>query len=216
MRPLLTTLMLGLSSLVLCAGCGGDDDAAQSPPPSGDSTGTTSPKTTFAPPVITVDLAKYATDFGAGFQTKADSVSMMASGKTLNAQQSTAYFNAQMSVAKIAVELSDLLQKNPRWQRATTEALESNAKKGIVALYQAEKALKKAQQSGSAGSVTGTCPANIKKYVADNDLIITRIRGLMPYSKSEMETPAAKGAPTKPAETATPAKPAPPAKPTSK
>ncbi|MEN9669440.1 MAG: hypothetical protein RLZZ386_1347, partial [Planctomycetota bacterium] len=169
--------------------------AAQSPPASSGSTGGALPNRSVTPPVITVDLTKFATDFGASFQVQADSLEMMASGKTLNAQQSTAYFEAQNNGAKIAVQLSDLLQKNPRWQRATTEALEANAKKGIIALYHAEKAFKKAKDSRSAGSTTGKCPAEISKYVNDQYLIVTRIRGLMPYSKDEMATPNSKNVP---------------------
>ena len=189
------SLILGSCSTVLCVGCGESEDATYTTPPNASATDGTKPNQGFAPPVITVDLTKFATDFGASFQVQADSLEMMASGKTLNAQQSTAYFEAQNNTAKIAVQLSDLLQKNPRWQRATTEALEANAKKGIIALYHAEKALKKAKDSRSAGSTTGKCPAEISKYVNDQYLIVTRIRGLMPYSKDEMATPNSKNVP---------------------
>ena len=194
LRGALFVLILGTCSVIPGLGCG-DKDAAQSPPASSGSTGGALPNRSVTPPVITVDLTKFATDFGASFQVQADSLEMMASGKTLNAQQSTAYFEAQNNGAKIAVQLSDLLQKNPRWQRATTEALEANAKKGIIALYHAEKALKKAKDSRSAGSTTGKCPAEISKYVNDQYLIVTRIRGLMPYSKDEMATPSSKNIP---------------------
>ena len=194
LRGALFVLILGTCSVIPGLGCG-DKDAAQSPPASSGSTGGVLPNRSVTPPVITVDLTKFATDFGASFQVQADSLEMMASGKTLNAQQSTAYFEAQNNTAKIAVQLSDLLQKNPRWQRATTEALEANAKKGIIALYHAEKALKKAKDSRSAGSTTGKCPAEISKYVNDQYLIVTRIRGLMPYSKDEMATPSSKNIP---------------------
>ena len=189
------SLILGSCSTVLCVGCGESEDATYTTPPNVSATDGTKPNQGFAPPVITVDLTKFATDFGASFQVQADSLEMMASGKTLNAQQSTAYFEAQNNGAKIAVQLSDLLQKNPRWQRATTEALEANAKKGIIALYHAEKAFKKAKDSRSAGSTTGKCPAEISKYVNDQYLIVTRIRGLMPYSKDEMATPNSKNVP---------------------
>ena len=194
LRGALFVLILGTCSVIPGLGCG-DKDAAQSPPASSGSTGGSLPNRSVTPPVITVDLTKFATDFGASFQVQADSLGMMASGKTLNAQQSTAYFEAQNNGAKIAVQLSDLLQKNPRWQRATTEALEANAKKGIIALYHAEKALQKAKESRSAGSTTGKCPAEISKYVSDQYLIVTRIRGLMPYSKDEMATPNSKNVP---------------------
>ena len=194
LRGALFVLILGTCSVIPGLGCG-DKDAAQSPPASSGSTGGALPNRSVTPPVITVDLTKFATDFGASFQVQADSLEMMASGKTLNAQQSTAYFEAQNNGAKIAVQLSDLLQKNPRWQRATTEALEVNAKKGIIALYHAEKAFKKAKDSRSAGSTTGKCPAEISKYVNDQYLIVTRIRGLMPYSKNEMATPNSKNVP---------------------
>ena len=194
LRGALFVLILGTCSVIPGLGCG-DKDAAQSPPASSGSTGGALPNRSVTPPVITVDLTKFATDFGASFQVQADSLEMMASGKTLNAQQSTAYFEAQNNGAKIAVQLSDLLQKNPRWQRATTEALEANAKKGIIALYHAEKAFKKAKDSRSAGSTTGKCPAEISKYVNDQYLIVTRIRGLMPYSKNEMATPNSKNVP---------------------
>ena len=194
LRGALFVLILGTCSVIPGLGCG-DKDAAQSPPASSGSTGGALPNRSIAPPVITVDLTKFATDFGASFQVQADSLEMMASGKTLNAQQSTAYFEAQNNSAKIAVQLSDLLQKNPRWQKATTEALEANAKKGIIALYHAEKALKKAKDSRSAGSTTGKCPAEISKYVGDQYLIVTRIRGLMPYSKDEMAASNSKNVP---------------------
>lgn len=189
------SLILGSCSTFLCVGCEESEDATYTTPPNASTTDGKKPNQGFAPPVITVDLTKFATDFGASFQVQADSLEMMASGKTLNAQQSTAYFEAQNNSAKIAVQLSDLLQKNPRWQKATTEALEANAKKGIIALYHAEKALKKAKDSRSAGSTTGKCPAEISKYVNDQYLIVTRIRGLMPYSKDEMATPSSKNIP---------------------
>ncbi len=179
---------------ILSVGCEESEDATYTTPPNSSTTGGTKPNQGFAPPVITVDLTKFATDFGASFQAQADSLEMMANGKTLNAQQSTAYFEAQNNAAKIARQLSDLLEKNPRWQRATTEALEANAKKGIIALYHAEKAFKKAKDSRSAGSTTGKCPPEITKYVNDQSLIVTRIRGLMPYSKAEMTPPASKSA----------------------
>ncbi len=159
--------------------------------------GTTPPNRGVAPPVITVDLEKIASDLGAGYHARADGVSMMAQGKTLDAKASTAYFDSQMTVARISKELSDMLQKNPRWQASLTRALEKNAKAGIIALYHAENALKKAQKSGKVGTTTGQCPADIKKFVADNSLIIDRIRGLMPYSKAEMDPAKAQGAAAK-------------------
>lgn len=104
-------LILGSCSTVLCVGCGESEDATYTTPPNSSATDGTKPNQGFAPPVITVDLTKFATDFGASFQVQADSLEMMATGKTLNAQQSTAYFEAQNNTAKIAVQLSDLLQK---------------------------------------------------------------------------------------------------------
>ena len=194
LRTFFHFLILVSCSTVLCVVCGESEDATYTTPPNSSATDGTKPNQGFAPPVITVDLTKFATDFGASFQVQADSLEMMATGKTLNAQQSTAYFEAQNNTAKIAVQLSDLLQKNPRWQRATTEALEANAKKGIIALFHAEKTFKKAKDSRSAGSTTGKCPPEISKYVNDQYLIVTRIRGLMPYSKDEMTAPTSKSA----------------------
>ncbi len=190
LRTFCNFLILASCLTILSVGCEENEDATYTTPPNSSPTGGTKPNQGFAPPVITVDLTKFATDFGASFQAQADSLEMMASGKTLNAQQSTAYFEAQNNTAKIAKQLSDMLNKNRRWQRATTEALEANAKKGIIALYHAENAFKKAKDSRSAGSTTGKCPPEITKYVNDQYLIVTQIRGLMPYSKAEMTAPA--------------------------
>ena len=105
------------SALVLCAcsvitGMGCDDkDAAQSPPASSGSTGGALPNRSVAPPVVTIDLDAITTRLGSEFQTQADSINLMASGKTLNAQQSTAYFQEQRNAALTCQELSDALQK---------------------------------------------------------------------------------------------------------
>ncbi|MSR45206.1 MAG: hypothetical protein EXS15_07630 [Phycisphaerales bacterium] len=186
-------LMMTCVALLSIASMGcdeGDDDTTR---PATKGPGQTPPNHGSAPPVITVDLVKITSQLGAGFQGQADALDKMASGKSMSAAESTTYFEAQRTVAVVSKDISDMLQKNPRWQRATTEALEKNAKPGIIALYHAEKAMKKAKQSGKAGSPSGACPADIKKLLGDNDLIITRIRGLMPYSKAEMESPSSKG-----------------------
>ncbi len=187
------------SALVLCAcsvipglGCG-DKDAAQSPPASNGSTGGALPNRSVAPPVITIDLDAITTRLGSEFQIQADSIQLMASGKTLNAQQSTAYFQAQKNAALTCQELSDALQKNPRWLASTSKSLEKCTKKAIIARTQAEKALAKSKKAGSAGSTTGQCPADISKVLNDKQLIIARILGMLSYSKAEMETPVAVG-----------------------
>lgn len=173
-------LVVAIAILAVGSGFGCEEDEAETPPIAPANRGPT-------PPVITVDLVQICTKLGVAFQGRADGVSMMAQGKTLNAQQSASYFQSMMDVATISKEISDMLQKNPRWQPPTTKALEVHTKAGIIALYHAENALKKAKQAGRAGSTTGKCPADIAKFVADNDLIISRVRGLMPYSKSEMD-----------------------------
>ena len=192
LRGALFVLILGTCSVIPGLGCG-DKDAAQSPPASSGSTGGVLPNRSVTPPVITVDLTKFATDFGASFQVQADSLEMMASGKTLNAQQSTAYFQAQKNAALTCQELSDALQKNPRWLASTSKSLEKCTKKSIIARTQAEKALAKSKKAGSAGSTTGQCPADISKVLNDKQLIIARILGMLSYSKAEMETPVAVG-----------------------
>ena len=191
LRGALFVLILGTCSVIPGLGCG-DKDAAQSPPASSGSTGGALPNRSVAPPVITVDLVQIATSLGASYQIQADSLNTMASGKTLNAQQSADYFEAQKNMANISKQILDMLKKNPRWQRSMTEALESHTKKGIIASTQADIALQLARKARSAGSLTGKCPADIQKILVDNELIVRGVRGFMPYSKSEMTTPITK------------------------
>ena len=192
LRRALFVLILGTCCVTPGLGCG-DKDAAQSPPASNGSTGGALPNRSVSPPVITIDLDAITTRLGSEFQIQADSIQLMASGKTLNAQQSTAYFQAQKNAALTCQELSDALQKNPRWLASTSKALEKCAKKAIIARTQAEKALAKSKKAGSAGSTTGQCPADISKVLNDKQLIIARILGMLSYSKAEMETPVAVG-----------------------
>ena len=192
LRGALFVLILGTCSVIPGLGCG-DKDASQSPPASNGSTGGALPNRSVAPPVITIDLDAITTRLGSEFQTQADSINLMASGKTLNAQQSTAYFQAQKNAALTCQELSDALQKNPRWLAPTSKSLEKCSKKAIIARTQAEKALAKSKKAGSAGSTTGQCPADISKLLNDKQLIIARILGMLSYSKAEMETPVAVG-----------------------
>lgn len=190
LRGALFVLILGTCSVIPGLGCE-DKDAGQSPPTRSESGGAFSNRSV-APPVITVDLVQIATSLGASYQIQADSLNTMASGKTLNAQQSADYFEAQKNMANISKQILDMLKKNPRWQRSMTEALESHTKKGIIASTQADIALQLARKARSAGSLTGKCPADIQKILVDNELIVRGVRGFMPYSNSEMTTPITK------------------------
>jgi len=189
-RTLFAVLALSICTVII--GCGGGDDSSPTRETDGENYSTPPNRPTFAPPVITADLNKMASDFGSAFQVQADTLNEMADGKTLNAQQSTAYFKAQENGAKFSIAISDMLEKNPRWTRAMTEALEKNGKTGVIAFFQAEEAFKKAKQSGKAGTNPAKCPPDIAKFVAGKQLIIFRVHGMMPYSKSEMETPVGK------------------------
>ncbi len=186
------TLIPCLLACCLVLGCSGGEESEEMEVAEGDTMYTPPSKPTVAPPVVTVDMARYARDFGASFQTQADAVDKMAQGSTLSIADSDAYCKAQEQMARLALEMNDILQKNPRWQRAMTEALEKEGKAGIIAMYHAENALKKAKSSGKSGRATGKCPDEVTKLVADNQLIINRIRGLMPYSKDEMAPPKGK------------------------
>jgi len=188
MRMLIPSVMM----CCLVLGCGGGEGSEKLEVAEGDTMYSPPSKQTFAPPVVTVDMAKYAREFGASFQAQADAVDKMASGNTLSIAESDAYCKAQERMARLALEMNDILQKNPRWQRAMTEALEKEGKSGIISLYHAERALKQAKSSGKAGRATGKCSDEVTKLVSDNHLIINRIRGLMPYSKAEMTPPKAK------------------------
>ena len=188
MRVLIPCVMM----CCLLLSCGGGDESEEMEVAEGETMYTPPSKPTIAPPVVTVDMAKYASEFGASFQAQADAVDKMAQGKTLSIAESDAYCKAQEQMARLAIEMNAILQKNPRWQRAMTEALEKDGKPGIIAMYHAENALKKAKSSGKAGRATGKCPDEVTKLVGDNHLIINRIRGLMPYSKDEMAPPKGK------------------------
>ncbi len=190
LRTVFSVLILGTCSVLPVPGCA-DKDAGESPPTSSESGGAFQNRSV-APPVITVDLVQIASSLGASYQIQADSLNIMASGKTLNAQQSADYFEAQKSMSLISKQILDMLKTNPRWQRAMTEALESHAKKGIIASVQADSALQLARKAKSAGSLTGKCPADIQKILVDNELIVRGVRGFMPYSKREMTTPVTK------------------------
>lgn len=184
--------VLALSICIAIVGCEGGDDSSPTRETDGEDYTTPPNRPAIAPPVITADLNKMASDFGGAFQVQADTLNMMADGKTLNAQQSTAYFKAQENGVKFSIVISDMLEKNPRWVRAMTEALEKSGKTGIIALSHAEKALQKAKQSGKAGTNPAKCPPDIAKFIAEKGLAIARVRGMMRYSKSEMETPVGK------------------------
>lgn len=184
-----TSLILIALSLTL-AGCGGDDASSSSdtsaPAPKPTSQKPAGAVATPAPP-ITVDINKIATDLGAAYKTRANCYAKMTKGQSLDAAQSTEFYVAMESCAQISQDICDLMKKNPRWQRQITEALEKNTKSSIIALTKAEKAYSKAKSSGSVGKVGAPCPANIAATIEKYTMSEMRVKGLMPYTKSEME-----------------------------
>lgn len=192
MRTWIACVLMSCFVVGAVVGCNGGEESEEMEVAEGDTMYTPPSKPTVAPPVVTVDMAKYAREFGASFQVQADAIDKMAKGNTLSIAESDAYCKAQEQMARLAIEMNEILQKNPRWQRAMTEALEKEGKSGIIAMYHAEKAMKQAKSSGKAGRATGKCPDEVTKLVGDQQLIINRIRGLMPYSKDEMATPKGK------------------------
>ncbi len=179
-----SALLVALSLLV--AGCGGDDASQSAPPPIAATTKPAGAVATPAPP-ITVDINKIASDLGAAYKTRATCYAKMTKGQSLDAAQSTEFYLAMESCAQISQDICDLMKKNPRWQRQITEALEKNTKSSIIALTKAEKAFAKAKSSGSVGGAGGPCPANIAATISKYQMSEMRVKGLMPYTKSEME-----------------------------
>ena len=184
LQSIFVVLIFGISGTLILSGCGETDDSAKSP-----NRNTTPLNPPIAPPVITVDLGKISTDLGVAFQTQADGLLMMAKGNTLNAQQSSAFFESQNTTAKISRDILMMLEKNPRWQRATSEALASNTKPAILDLMRAEKSFEKAKSAGRAGSFTGQCSLETKKNIQNNEQVVRGVRGILSYSKIELDTP---------------------------
>ncbi|MSR69565.1 MAG: hypothetical protein EXS17_04385 [Phycisphaerales bacterium] len=184
-----SALLIVLSFMI--SGCGGGDGAADSSPSAATTPRATSPKpaaglvTPAAP--ITVDLNKIASDLGAAYKTRATCYAKMTKGQTLDAAQSTEFYKAMESCAQISQDICDLMKKNPRWQRQITEALEKNTKSSIIALTKGEKAYAKAKTSGKVGGAGGPCPANIAATISKYQMSEMRVKGLMPYTKAEME-----------------------------
>lgn len=193
LHSIFVVLIFGVSGTLLISACGETDDPAKSP--NGNTTPFNSP---IAPPVITVDLGKISVDLAVAFQTQADGLLMMANGNTLNAQQSSAFFESQNTTAKMSRDILMMLNKNPRWQRATSESLTSNTKPAILDLMRAEKSFEKAKSAGRAGSFTGQCSPEMKKNIQDNELVVKGVRGILSYSKIEIDTPSSKNSPSKP------------------
>ncbi len=172
-----------LSALV--TGCdGGDDSPPPSPAPAKPAASAQAAST--APP-MTVDINKIAADLGAAYKTRATLTAKMTKGQNLDAAECTELYTAMEQCAKISQDICDLLRKTPRWQRQITESLEKNAKSSIIANTKAENAYAKAKKSGRVGAASAPCPANIKALVEKYSMSEMRVKGLMPYTKSEME-----------------------------
>ncbi|MSQ90300.1 MAG: hypothetical protein EXS01_02745 [Phycisphaerales bacterium] len=179
-------LVAGISLVALPVGCGEDDPASS--PPTKNSPAERAKTSAATPPVVTIDLLKFTTQIGTAYQVQADAWTKMAKGTSLTAEETLAYFESQRSAAEAALVLSDNVDKHPRWQRQVSEALTANAKKGIIAQMRSERAFAKAKKSGKVGTMTGQCPADVKKYIADNHLVIARIvHTMLSYSKDELE-----------------------------
>ncbi len=178
--PLLIALTLVLT------GCGGGDDASSSAGATPAPSKPTGPTATPAPP-MTVDINKIASDLGAAYKTRADCYASMVKGKSLDAKQTADFYAAMESCAQISQDICEMMKKTPRWQRQITQALETNTKSSIIALTKAEKAYTKAKSSGSVGKTAGGCPPAIAAVIEKFSMSEMRVKGLMPYTKAEME-----------------------------